>query len=69
MTKLPMDYKMCGDFASPLIAGDKLKFKVSHFCRRRGRNRVGRGEEEARAGAYRDKYMQGGRVAEGESRG
>jgi len=28
LTKLPMDYKMCGDFASPLIAGDKLKFKV-----------------------------------------
>jgi hypothetical protein len=28
LTKLPLDYKMCGDFASPLLAGDKLKFKV-----------------------------------------
>merc|ERR1719396_40492 len=23
-----MEYKMCGDFASPLLAGDKLKFMV-----------------------------------------
>jgi len=28
MTKAPLEYKMCGDFASPLLAGDKLKFKV-----------------------------------------
>lgn len=28
MTKEPLEYKMCGDFASPLLAGDKLKFKV-----------------------------------------
>jgi hypothetical protein len=28
LTKLPLEYKMCGDFASQLMAGDKLKFKV-----------------------------------------
>jgi len=28
LTKLPMDYKMCGDFSSQLLAGDKLKFMV-----------------------------------------
>lgn len=28
LTKLPLEYKMCGDFASQLVAGDKLKFKV-----------------------------------------
>lgn len=28
LTKLPMAYKMCGDFASQLLAGDKLKFMV-----------------------------------------
>jgi len=28
LTKLPLEYKMCGDFASQLLAGDKLKFKV-----------------------------------------
>jgi len=28
MTKLPLEYKMCGDFSEPLLAGDKLKFKV-----------------------------------------
>lgn len=28
LTKMPLDYKMCGDFASQLIAGDKLKFMV-----------------------------------------
>lgn len=28
LTKVPLEYKMCGDFAAPLIAGDKLKFKV-----------------------------------------
>lgn len=28
LTKLPLEYKMCGDFASQLQAGDKLKFMV-----------------------------------------
>jgi hypothetical protein len=28
LTKLPLDYKMCGDFQTQLVAGDKLKFKV-----------------------------------------
>merc|ERR1719172_313893 len=28
LTKLPLEYKMCGDFASQLLAGDKLKFMV-----------------------------------------
>lgn len=28
LTKEPLEYKMCGDFASPLLAGDKLKFMV-----------------------------------------
>jgi len=28
MTKAPLEYKMCGDFASQLLAGDKLKFMV-----------------------------------------
>jgi len=28
LTKLPLDYKMCGDFSTPLVPGDKLKFKV-----------------------------------------
>jgi len=28
MTQEPLEYKMCGDFASPLLAGDKLKFRV-----------------------------------------
>jgi len=28
ITKESLEYKMCGDFAQPLMAGDKLKFKV-----------------------------------------
>jgi len=28
LTKLPLEYKMCGDFAAQLVAGDKLKFMV-----------------------------------------
>jgi len=28
LTKAPLDYKMCGDFASQLLPGDKLKFVV-----------------------------------------
>jgi len=28
LTELPLEYKMCGDFASTLLAGDKLKFMV-----------------------------------------
>jgi len=28
ITKEPMEYKNCADFTQPLIAGDKLKFKV-----------------------------------------
>jgi len=28
LTKAPLEYKMCGDFASQLFAGDKLKFMV-----------------------------------------
>lgn len=28
LTNEPLDYKMCGDFSSPLLAGDKLKFMV-----------------------------------------
>jgi|Transcript_66353 hypothetical protein len=28
LTKIPLDYKMCGDFQTQLVAGDKLKFKV-----------------------------------------
>lgn len=28
LTKEPLPYKGCGDFLSPLVAGDKLKFKV-----------------------------------------
>jgi len=28
MTTMPMEYKGCEDFATPLIVGDKLKFKV-----------------------------------------
>jgi len=28
LTALPLEYKMCGDFAAPLLAGDKLKFLV-----------------------------------------
>lgn len=28
LTKAPLEYKMCGDFATPLQAGDKLKFMV-----------------------------------------
>jgi hypothetical protein len=28
LTKLPLEYKMCGDFSSQLLAGDKLKFMV-----------------------------------------
>jgi hypothetical protein len=28
LTKEPLEYKACGDFSTPLIAGDKLKFVV-----------------------------------------
>lgn len=28
LTQMPMEYKFCGDFATPLGVGDKLKFKV-----------------------------------------
>lgn len=28
LTQMPLDYKMCGDFASPLVAGDRLKFTL-----------------------------------------
>jgi hypothetical protein len=28
LTKLPLGYQMCGDFASPLLSGDQLKFEV-----------------------------------------
>jgi len=28
LTQMPMEYKFCGDFATPLTVGDKLKFKV-----------------------------------------
>lgn len=28
LTKLPLEYKMCGDFSTQLLAGDKLRFNV-----------------------------------------
>lgn len=30
MTEAPIDYKSCADFATPLVAGDKLEFKLGN---------------------------------------